>query len=69
MTAASSIRQANEGWYDFYLELHQFRFHAALPEIGYHDNMEGAIRVETSLTGLARSPVLSLTEYFQIPFI
>ena len=22
MTAASSIRQANEGWYDFYLALH-----------------------------------------------
>lgn len=117
MTAGSSIRQANQGWYDFYLALHSnaagegsygtargiiafyyptstqgqraaqifvnnlrgiyplpdkvntrpttslgevrdSKFPAVLLEIGYHDNYE-----------IARNLVLSLTDYFGIPFI
>ena len=128
MTAASSIRQANAGWYDFYLALHsnaapesnyggargiiafyypgsvngrraaelfvenlkeiyplpdrvraeattslgevrQPRFPSVLLEIGYHDNYEDAAWVENNTPGIARNLVLSLTEYFGLPFI
>ncbi|MDE7243144.1 MAG: N-acetylmuramoyl-L-alanine amidase [Oscillospiraceae bacterium] len=128
MTAGSSIRQANEGWYDFYLALHSnaaapenygnvrgiiafyyptstqgqraaqifvnnlrtaypqpdkvvtrsttalgevrdSKFPAVLLELGYHDNVEDARWVETHLVDIARNLVLSLTDYFDIPFI
>ncbi|MDR3728394.1 MAG: N-acetylmuramoyl-L-alanine amidase [Oscillospiraceae bacterium] len=128
MTAASSIRQANEGWYDFYLALHsnaagqgeaspirgiiafyypgsaqgkqaaeifvsnlreiyplpdqvrtqatttlgevrQPRFPAVLLELGYHDNYSDATWVETHRQQIAQNLVLSLTEYFGLPFI
>ena len=128
MTAASSIRQANQGWYDFYLALHSnasgegnyggtrgiiafyypsstqgqraaqifvnnlreiypipskvttrsttslgevrdSKFPAVLLEIGYHDNVEDARWIESNLTEIARNLVLSLTDYFGIPFI
>ena len=128
MTAASSIRQANQGWYDFYLALHSnasgegnyggtrgiIAFYypsstqgqraaqifvnnlreiypipskvttrsttslgevrdskcpAVLLEIGYHDNVEDARWIENNLTEIARNLVLSLTDYFGIPFI
>ena len=128
MTAGSSIRQANSGWYDFYLALHSnaagpgnyggqrgiiafyypgstrgqqaaqifvnnlrliypepervvtrstttlgevrdSRFPAVLMEIGYHDNVEDARWIETHLTEIAQSLVISLTDYFDIPFI
>ena len=128
MTAASSIRQANAGWYDFYLALHsnaaaesnyggvrgviafyypgsvngrraaelfaenlkeiyplpdrvrteattslgevrQPRFPSVLLEIGYHDNYEDAAWVENNTPTIARNLVLSLTEYFGLPFI
>ena len=128
MTAASSIRQANAGWYDFYLALHsnaapesnyggargiiafyypgsvngrraaelfvenlkeiyplpdrvraeattslgevrQPRFPSVLLEIGYHDNYEDAAWVENNTPAIARNLVLSLTEYFGLPFI
>lgn len=128
MTAGSSIRQANAGWYDFYLALHsnaagegnygnvrgiiafyypysvngkraanifvenlrqiyplpdhvrtqatttlgevaQSRFPAVLLEIGYHDNYEDAIWIQNNLTEIAQNLVLSLTEYFGLPFI
>ena len=128
MTAASSIRQANQGWYDFYLALHSNasapsnyggsrgiiafyypgstqgqraaqifandlkeiypepelvrtqsittlgevrdpRFPAVLLEIGYHDNVDDARWVENNITEIARNLVMSLTDYFDIPFI
>ena len=128
MTAGSSIRQANQGWYDFYLALHSNasapsnyggtrgiiafyypgstegqraaqifvndlkdvypepslvrtqsttslgevrdpRFPAVLLEIGYHDNASDARWVENHLDAIARSLVISLTDYFDIPFV
>lgn len=128
MTAGSSIRQANQGWYDFYLALHSnaagegsygtargiiafyyptstqgqraaqifvnnlreiyplpdkvntrpttslgevrdSKFPAVLLEIGYHDNYEDARWIENNISEIARNLVLSLTDYFGIPFI
>ena len=128
MTAASSVRQANQGWYDLYLALHSNasgpgsegknrgiiafyypgssegqraaqifvnnlrniyplpdkvvtrtttslvevrgpRFPAVLLEIGYHDNGEDARWIEENIQEIARDLVLSLTDFFDIPFI
>ena len=128
MTAGSSIRQANSGWYDFYLALHSnaagagnygnvrgiiafyyptstqgqraaqifannlraiyplpdkvttqattslgevrdSKFPAVLLEIGYHDNYADARWIEGHLTEIAQNLVLSLTDFFDIPFI
>ncbi len=128
MTAGSSIRQANQGYYDFYLALHSnaagagnyggvrgviafyypgstqgqraaqifannlediypepsrvytratttlgevrdSRFPAVLLEIAYHDNTEDARWIENNISAIARNLVLSLTDYFDIPFI
>ena len=128
MTAASSIRQANQEEYDFYLALHsnaspegrygenrgivayyypgssageraaeifarnlkeiyplpdrvfsqattvigevrQPRFPSVLMEIGYHDNYEDAIWIETNIPEIAANLARSLTEYFYLPFI
>lgn len=128
MTAGSSIRQANQGYYDFYLALHSnaagpgnyggergviafyypgsiqgqraaqifannladiypepgrvytratttlgevrdSRFPAVLLEIAYHDNTEDARWIESNITEIARNLVLSLTDYFDLPFI
>ena len=128
MTAGSSIRQANQSWYDFYLALHSnaaaeenygsvrgiIAFYypkstqgqraaqifvnnlrqiypdpsrvntrsttslgevrdsnapAVLLEIGYHDNVEDAQWIESHTEEIARNLVLSLTDFFDIPFI
>lgn len=128
MTAGSSIRQANQGYYDFYLALHSNaagegsygrvrgtivfyyptstqgqraaqifannlkqiypeprlvvtrattslgevrdpKFPSVLIEIAYHDNYEDTHWIENNLTEIARNLVLSLTDYFDIPFI
>lgn len=129
MTAASSIRQANQdGNFDFYLSLHsnaapesdagkyrgtdvyyypgsingkraadifadnlkaiyplpdkvqtrtttylgevtKTRFPAVLIEFAYHDNPEDAAWITNNIGTIARNVVLSLTEYFGIPFI
>lgn len=128
MSAASSIRQANEGRYDFYLALHSNgaapenygnvrgiiafyyptsssgqraaeifarnlrdiyplpnlvvtrattslgevrdpHFPSVLLELGYHDNYQDAVWVENHFTQIAQNIVLSLTEYFGLPFI
>ena len=45
------------------------KFPANLLEIGYHDNYEDARWIENSLNEIARNLVLSLTDYFDIPFI
>lgn len=127
MTAASSIRQSNQGNYDLHLALHSnaaggsaagtvrgilvFYFPGSLAgqraatliadglkaiyplpnqvraepntsigevrrvrapsvflELGYHDNREDALWVQNNLDAIARNIVLSLTEYFGIPF-
>lgn len=127
MTAASSIRQANQGFYDFYLALHsnasgeghygenrgilafyypgsprgqraagffvdglkaiyplpalvrteptttigevrRTRAPAVLLELGFHDNPEDAQWIVTHIDAMAESLVLSLTEYFGLPF-
>ena len=38
-------------------------------EIGYHDNPDDAAWVQNNLDAIARNIVLSLTEYFGIPFL
>lgn len=128
MTAGSSIRQANQGWYDFYLALHSNaagagnsgnvrgiiafyypgsaqgqraaqifvnnlrnvyplpdqvytrsttslgevrdpKFPSVLLELGYHDNVQDARWIENNKTEIARNLVVSLTDFFDIPFI
>ena len=128
MTAASSIREANSGYYDFYLALHSnaapegrygeergiiafyypgsadgqraaqifannlediypeprrvytratttlgevrdSRFPAVLLEIAYHDNTSDAHWIENNIQAIARNLVVSLTDFFDIPFI
>ena len=128
MTAGSSIRQANQGYYDLYLALHSnaagpgnyggergviafyypgssggqraaqifannlkdiypepsrvytratttlgevrdSRAPAVLLEIAYHDNTEDARWIESNISAIARNLVLSLTDYFDLPFI
>ena len=50
-------------------EVRQPRFPSVLLEIGYHDNYEDAAWVENNTPAIARNLVLSLTEYFGLPFI
>ncbi|MEG0615272.1 MAG: N-acetylmuramoyl-L-alanine amidase [Oscillospiraceae bacterium] len=40
-----------------------------LAEIGYHDNVEDEAWLKANLTPIAKNIVLSLTDYFGIPFI
>ena len=42
---------------------------AILAEIGYHDNIEDAKWIQKNLTQIAQTLVLSLTDYFGIPYI
>ena len=128
MTAGSSVRQANSGYYDFYLALHSnaagegnyggergiiafyypgstggqraaqifannlediypeprrvytrattslgevrdSRAPAVLLEIAYHDNTSDAHWIENNIQAIARNLVVSLTDFFDIPFI
>lgn len=128
MTAGSSIRYANQRYYDFYLALHSNaagpgrsgevrgiiafyyprsvqgqraaqifvnnlrtiyplpnqvyirptttlgevrdpRFPSVLLELGYHDNYQDARWIEGNIDQIAQNLVLSLTDYFDIPFI
>ena len=41
---------------------------AVLAELGYHDNPEDAMWVETNLSAIAAALVLGITEYFGVPF-
>ena len=51
------------------IEVRGPRFPAVLLEIGYHDNVEDAQWIESNLREIARNLVLSLTDFFDIPFI
>lgn len=50
-------------------ELTRTRVPAVLVEIAYHDNPEDAMWIRNNLNLIARNLVMSLTEYFGIPFI
>ena len=50
-------------------EVRDSKFPAVLLELGYHDNEDDARWIENNLTEIARNLVLSLTDYFSIPFI
>ncbi len=50
-------------------EVTQTRAPAVFLELGYHDNEDDARWVENNIGTIARNLVLSLTEYFGIPFI
>lgn len=50
-------------------EVRQPRAPSVFLELGYHDNRDDAVWVQTNLDAIARNLVLSLTEYFGIPFL
>ena len=50
-------------------EVAQTRAPAVFLELGYHDNTQDALWVSENIEKIARNLVLSLTEYFGIPFI
>ena len=50
-------------------EVTQTRAPAVFLELGYHDNVQDANWVSSNIESIARNLVLSLTEYFGIPFV
>ena len=50
-------------------EVSQTRAPAVFLELGYHDNVEDANWITGNIENIARNLVLSLTEYFGIPFV
>jgi len=50
-------------------EVTQTRAPAVFLELGYHDNVDDATWVDNNIERIARNLVLSLTEYFGIPFV
>ena len=50
-------------------EVRRARAPSVFLEIGYHDNPDDATWVTTNLDPIARNLVLSLTEYFGLPFL
>lgn len=49
-------------------EIRLVRAAAVLLELGFHDNYEDAVWITTHIQQMARTIVLALTEYFDIPF-
>ena len=49
-------------------ELRLTRAPSNLIELAYHDNLEDALWIVNNIDLIARTLVLSLTEYFEIPF-
>ena len=50
-------------------EVRRTRAPAVLIEFAYHDNVEDALWIADNIGPIARNVVLSLTEYFGIPFV
>ena len=50
-------------------EVRDPKFPSVLLEIGYHDNYEDARWIENNIPRIAQNLVLSLTDFFDIPFI
>ena len=50
-------------------EVRRVRAPAVFLELGYHDNPDDAAWVKNNLEAIARNIVLSLTEYFGLPFL
>lgn len=50
-------------------ELRSTRAPAVLVEVAYHDNLEDAEWIAANINAIARVMVLSLTQYFGIPFV
>ena len=50
-------------------EVRRVRAPSVFLELGYHDNRDDAAWVKNNLEAIARSLVLSLTEYFDLPFL
>ncbi len=50
-------------------EVRQPRAPSVFIELGYHDNPDDATWIKSNLDAIARNIVLSLTEYFGIPFL
>lgn len=50
-------------------EVRQPKPPAVLLELGYHDNTADALWVQNNIQAIARNLALSLTEYFDLPFI
>jgi N-acetylmuramoyl-L-alanine amidase len=50
-------------------ELRRTRATSVLLELAYHDNYQDATWIANNIDGIARNLVLSLTQYFGIPFI
>lgn len=50
-------------------EVRRVRAPSVFLEIGYHDNRDDAIWITSNLDLIARNIVLSLTEYFGLPFL
>lgn len=50
-------------------EVSRVRAPSVFIELGYHDNPDDAVWIKNNLNAAARNIVLSLTEYFGIPFL
>ena len=50
-------------------EVRRVRAPSAFLELGYHDNPEDAAWIKSSLDAVAKNLVISLTDYFDIPFL
>lgn len=50
-------------------EVRRVRAPSAFLELGYHDNPEDAAWIKSSLDAVAKNLVMSLTDYFDIPFL
>lgn len=52
-----------------FAELRRVKAPSVLAELAYHDNYSDARWIKDNINGIARNLVLSLTEYFNIPFV